>query len=180
MEADAPLDCAHFLLTPTRTRCELVVSSGDQTEKLASGLLQPFSSHIKAVNEEIDKGGCSIKLEPSGDDAASWFTKGTMERFVRFVSTPEVLERVDSVDNELSQLEETLSRHNDGSVMQNSSAGEQENPNLQLLKALEARRAILQKEKSMAFARAEAAGFSAKNTSDLMRFAQQFGASRLR
>ncbi|XP_024528427.1 uncharacterized abhydrolase domain-containing protein DDB_G0269086 [Selaginella moellendorffii] len=199
MEADAPLDCAHFLLTPTRTRCELVVSSGDQTEKLASGLLQPFSSHIKAVNEEIDKGGCSIKLEPSGDDAASWFTKGTMERFVRFVSTPEVLERVDSVDNELSQLEETLSRHNDGSVsgpetpvsvngeasqghlenLQNSSAGEQENPNLQLLKALEARRAILQKEKSMAFARAEAAGFSAKNTSDLMRFAQQFGASRL-
>ena len=49
-----------------------------------------------------------------------------------------------------------------------------------LLRALEARRAMLQKEQGMAFARAFAAGFSLENMGDLVLFSECFGAARLR
>lgn len=39
----------------------------------------------------------------------SWFTKGTVDRFVRFVSTPEVLELVKNIEEELAQLEQARS-----------------------------------------------------------------------
>ncbi|CAN6453468.1 unnamed protein product [Victoria cruziana] len=102
---------ALFQLTPTRTRCDLVVFSVDgQGEKLATGLLEPFLSHLKAAEEQISKGGYSIKLQlPLGADAdASWFTKGTVERFVRFVKTPEILERVVTIEREISQIEDSI------------------------------------------------------------------------
>jgi hypothetical protein len=95
------------------------VARGKETEKLASGLLKPFLSHLKAAEEQILKGADCIKLQPppgyAGDQGgaslqkAAWFTKGTIERFVRFVSTPEVLEHVSTVETELTQLEETIS-----------------------------------------------------------------------
>lgn len=50
----------------------------------------------------------------------------------------------------------------------------------QLLKVLETRKTVLQKEQSMAFARAVAAGFDIDNMAPLMSFAEAFGASRLR
>ncbi|EFJ33251.1 hypothetical protein SELMODRAFT_85048 [Selaginella moellendorffii] len=111
MKADIVLDFAVFQLTPTRTRCELLISSHGVSEKLASGLLKPFLAHLRAAEEQIAVGGYSIRLEPPIDGnqgKASWFTKGTMQRFVRFVSTPEVLERVSVVETELIQLEEEL------------------------------------------------------------------------
>jgi len=39
---------------------------------------------------------------------APWFTRGTVERFVRFVSTPEVLERVTTLESEILQLEDAI------------------------------------------------------------------------
>ncbi|KAK9096169.1 hypothetical protein Sjap_021666 [Stephania japonica] len=35
----------------------------------------------------------------------SWFTKGTLEIFVRFVRTPEVLDMFDTIEKEISQIE---------------------------------------------------------------------------
>ncbi len=71
-------------------RCELLVARGKETEKLASGLLKPFLSHLKAAEEQILKGADCIKLQPppgyAGDQGgaslqkAAWFTKGTIER----------------------------------------------------------------------------------------------------
>lgn len=49
-----------------------------------------------------------------------------------------------------------------------------------LLRALDARRMMLQKEQGMAFARALAAGFNLENMDDLVLFAECFGANRLR
>lgn len=51
---------------------------------------------------------------------------------------------------------------------------------VQLLKVLETRKAVLQKEQGMAFARAVAAGFDIDVMTPLMSFAECFGASRLR
>eukprot|EP00250_Pteridium_aquilinum_P012237 c20591_g1_i1 orf=1159-5868(-) len=109
MKRNTPLDYAEFLLTHTRTRCELHIISNGVREKLASGYLKPFLTHLQAAEAQAAKGNQVIKLErPSNflkKNKVTWFTKGTLERFVRFVSTPEVLERVKSIEDELSQLE---------------------------------------------------------------------------
>lgn len=190
--------------------------AGDVTEKLTSGLLKPFLSHLQTAEEQLAKGGYSIKLEPPDRSKISWFTLGTAERFVRFVNTPEVIERVSTIETELVQLEETIrmqtinSNVDDTFLVDSPSSsllGEKvisssEKPTLskkmrqgsidsndsrvgknskkQLLRALDARRLVLQKEQGMAFARAAAAGFELVHLMELILFSDCFGASRLR
>ncbi|XP_028552955.1 COP1-interacting protein 7 isoform X4 [Dendrobium catenatum] len=222
MRSEVRLDSAVFQLTPTRTRCDLVVIANGKTEKIASGLLNPFVSHLKTAQDQIRKGGYSIKLEPDPYSDAAWFTKGTVERFVRFVSTPEVLERVNTIESEILQIEEAISsQENDnlglstleeqprsfggsGGNMQmngvdnekaivlfktgshsnpavtNESKVHEENSKVQLVRVLESRKQVLQKEQAMAFARTAAAGFEMENIAHLMSFAESFGAFRLR
>lgn len=57
-----------------------MIFAGNKNEKLASGLLEPFLSHLKSAKEQISKGGYSITLRPTSNNA-SWFTKATLERF---------------------------------------------------------------------------------------------------
>nr|GLL47067.1 uncharacterized protein LOC109150649 isoform X2 [Ipomoea trifida] len=80
MDSATLLDYVLFQLTPTRTRCDLVIFSGKKNEKLASGLLQPFISHLKSAQDQIPRGGYSITLRPSTPHTSSWFTKATLER----------------------------------------------------------------------------------------------------
>ncbi|CAM6004669.1 unnamed protein product [Sphagnum balticum] len=220
MKSDVPLDYAIFHLTPTRTRCELLVASGKEKERLATGLIKPFLTHLKAVEDQISNGCCSsssITLQPPpsttntfGDTNANaskkkdpppppphdapWFTKGTVERFVRFVSTPEVLEFVSSVEDELTQIEEAISlramespspsswgsRHSslDGGGMDVLEAPE--STKRQVACAMDARRLVLHKEQGIAFTRAAAAGFDVQHMAHLLAFADCFGATRLR
>lgn len=63
-------------------RCDLVIVANGKTEKIASGLLNPFLAHLKTAQDQIAKGGYSIKLEPDPKIDALWFTKGTVERSV--------------------------------------------------------------------------------------------------
>jgi hypothetical protein len=116
-----------------------VVANG-RKEKIASGLLNPFVTHLKVAQEQIAKGGYSITLEPDPEIDVPWFTRGTVERlvpivrrivrgcdlqfflltmwvlicmvvfrrFVRFVSTPEVLERVTTIESEILQIEDAI------------------------------------------------------------------------
>eukprot|EP00250_Pteridium_aquilinum_P011945 c20405_g1_i1 orf=344-4426(+) len=217
MDAQKILDHIIFQLTPTRTRCELFVVVGDTTERLTSGLLKPFLSHLQTAEEQLAKGGCSIRLEPPDCSKPAWFTKGTAERFVRFVSSPDVLERVNTIETELLQLEETirmqtltstrvedplsvdspsislpgektlssaekprlLKKMRQDSIDSNDS-GVSKNSKKQLLRALEARRLVLQKEQGMAFARAAAAGYELVYMLQLIMFSDCFGAARLR
>ncbi|KAL8100095.1 hypothetical protein AgCh_032381 [Apium graveolens] len=109
MKSTTPLDSAVFQLTPTRTRFDLYIIANGKKEKLVSGLLKPFLPHLKTAEEQIAKGGYSILLEPLAADNATWFTKGTVDRFVRFVSTPEILERVYTIESEIVQIEKAIS-----------------------------------------------------------------------
>ncbi|XP_024358937.1 uncharacterized protein [Physcomitrium patens] len=226
MKSDVALDHAVFQLTPSRNRCELVVVCGEETERLASGLLKPFLVHVKAAEDQYATGTKEIKLKPppgygyvSKPETSAWFTKGTIERFVRFVSTPEVLERVGTVEAELVQLEGAIKEHTiettkidasqssvaagappaAGSILltattdqaptptpsRRNSLDETENPapddnaRRRLLRAMEARKMLLHKEQSMAFARATAAGFDMQKMEHLLVFADCFGANRL-
>lgn len=201
MKADTRLDYAAFQLSPKRTRCELFVSSGGETEKLASGLLKPFVTHLRAAEEQVGRAGRLIKLETDEiQNDAPWFTKGTLERFVRFVSTPEVLELVNTVDTEMSQLEAARNFQN---TLYSKGAGEQasisgsdagtlgagsksseteaaDTSKKELLRAIDGRLMALQQELSMAFARASAAGFAIEHMAGLIVFADRFGATRLK
>jgi hypothetical protein len=84
MRPEKRLESAVFQLTPTRTRCDLVVVANGRKEKMASGLLNPFVAHLKVAQEQIAKGGYSITLEPDPEIDASWFTRGTVERLSRW------------------------------------------------------------------------------------------------
>ncbi|XVF38482.1 hypothetical protein REPUB_Repub20aG0105900 [Reevesia pubescens] len=220
MKTSTRLDSVVFQLTPTRTRCDLVISANGKTEKMASGLLNPFLSHLKTAQEQMDKGGYSIILQPDPSIDATWFTKGTVERFVRFVSTPEILERVCTVESEILQIEEAIAIQSNNNIgfsavepqvkplesiegsratpnsseekaivlytpgaqppEANGSSVKGGNSKVQLLKVLETRKTVLQKEQGMAFARAVAAGFDIDHLAPLISFAESFGASRLR
>ncbi|PKI37610.1 hypothetical protein CRG98_041903 [Punica granatum] len=205
MDSVTRLDYALFQLTPTRTRCDLVIFSGKANEKLASGLLEPFLSHLKCAKDQISKGGYSITLRSD----APWFTKATLERFVRFVSTPEVLERFVTLEREIAQIEKSIQSNElpnndaaadpegksmlgEGSSKKSStfsfpkdgSADSdnvlEENSKVRLQRVLETRRAVLHKEQAMAYARALVAGFELDYIDDLISFADAFGAYRLR
>ncbi|OVA00537.1 hypothetical protein BVC80_9087g23 [Macleaya cordata] len=193
MDSSARLDYALFQLTPTRTRCDLVVFSGGLNEKLASGLLEPFISHLRCAKEQIPKGGYSITLRaPTAN--ASWFTKGTLERrFVRFVSTPEVLERFVTIEREISQIEVSISIQSNELSSTNVAASTDEVhrflkcrcfffgiTRIRLQRVLETRKVVLRKEQAMAYARAFVAGFEMDYIDDLISFSDAFGASRLR
>ncbi|KAK7278424.1 hypothetical protein RJT34_23452 [Clitoria ternatea] len=221
MKTSMMLDSAVFQLTPTRTRFDLVITVNGKKEKIASGLLNPFLSHLKAAQDQMAKGGYSIVLEPEGGNAAVWFTKGTVERFVRFVNTPEILERVYTVESEILQIEEAITIQGNNSLgistveenqvkhvestearktqpdtneeraivlykpdaqppQANGSTASEGNSKVHLLKVLETRKSVLQKEQGMAFARAVAAGFDIDYMPALMSFAECFGASRLK
>ncbi|XP_020204291.1 COP1-interacting protein 7 [Cajanus cajan] len=116
MNISRRLDSAVFQLTPTRTRFDLVITLNGKKEKIASGLLNPFLAHLKAAQDQMAKGGYSIVLEPDGNTDTSWFTKGTVERFVRFVSTPEILERVYTIESEILQIEEAIAIQGNSSL----------------------------------------------------------------
>ncbi|RAL54549.1 hypothetical protein DM860_001677 [Cuscuta australis] len=108
MKSSVQLESVVFHLTPTRTRCDLIIIANGKKEKIASGLLHPFLAHLKSAQDQIAKGGYSIFLEPHCESTISWFTKGTVERFVRFVSTPDILERANIIESEIIQIEETI------------------------------------------------------------------------
>ncbi|XP_073287980.1 uncharacterized protein [Primulina huaijiensis] len=219
MKPSTQLSSAVFHLTPTRTRCDLIIISNDKKEKIASGLLNPFLSHLKTAQDQISKGGYSILLEPENGSDAAWFTKATLERFVRFVSTPEILERVHMLETEILQIEEAIIAQSCNDMGQtivedhkekpmrgsegnksvhdneekaivlykpeaplpeaNGSYSQEGNSKVQLLKILETRKTLLQKEQGMAFARAVAAGFDIDHVAPLVSFAESFGAMRL-
>ncbi|KAJ7543606.1 hypothetical protein O6H91_09G044900 [Diphasiastrum complanatum] len=222
MKADMALDYALFQLDSTRTRCELWISAGGVTEKLASGLLKPFLDHLRAAQEQISSGAQSIRLQAPSvtangrNSGAAWFSKGTMERFVRFVSIPEVLERVSAVEAECQRLEEAINilaseSGDDHHLFDTTSVpvqpgikpvdgknaaktGESRklkqdyhdipdttgDTSKQLLRAMDGRRAMLQKEQRKALAQAVAAGFNMECMSNLVVFADCFGAIQLR
>ncbi|MCO5562689.1 hypothetical protein L7F22_016317 [Adiantum nelumboides] len=218
MKGDTPLDYAEFQLTPKRTRCELFVSADGLMEKLASGFVKPFVTHLRAAEAQVSRGNQVIRLEaksgyekhsPQSQSNKGWFCKGTIERFVRFVSTPEVIERVKTIEDELTQLEQVRSalvntfaqtpdwfpygdvttgyqRTRDGTdtlVPRRFSTDKEDNEpdasKKELLRAMEARLNALHQEQSMAFSRANAAGFDNNSIADLMTFAEHFGADRL-
>ncbi|KAL3618165.1 hypothetical protein CASFOL_038486 [Castilleja foliolosa] len=186
MKSDTSLDYAVFQLSPKHSRCELFVSSDGSTEKIASGLLKPFVSHLQIAEEQLTSTSKSFKLEVGRQkNAKMWFTKGTLERFVRIVSTPEVLELVNTFDAETSQLEAARRIYSQGAEDQFSGGGgtgvkaTDDATKKELLRAIDVRLNAVKQDLSTACARAASAGFNIDSVSELQMFADRFGAHRL-
>ncbi|VVA91638.1 unnamed protein product [Arabis nemorensis] len=175
MKADTVLDYAIFELSSKHSLCELFVSSNGETEKLASGSIEPFVNHLRVLESQATQrvqSSVRLEVEKSGY-GESWFTRRTLERLVQFVSSPEVLERVNTFDSEMSQLEaaRTLYSQDDGGV---TDATKKE-----LLKAIDLRLEAIKKDLTTAIANASANGFDPQTVSDLQHFADRFGAHHL-
>lgn len=186
MNSNVPLDSAFFQLSPRRSRCELFVSADGKTEKLASGFLKPFVTHLKVAEEQSSHPGHVINLEVGRrKNPAPWFNKGTIERFVRFVSTPEVLELLNTLDVELAQLEGARKIYSQGAGHQFSGDKESkfdaatDSTKKELVRAIDVRLSAVKQDLATACARASAAGFNLESMPDLLLFADQFGAFRL-
>ncbi|KAJ4949967.1 hypothetical protein NE237_026799 [Protea cynaroides] len=189
MKSDTLLDYAVFQLSPKHSRCELFISGDGTTEKLTSGLVKPFVTHLTVAEEQVARAVQSIKLEVERPkNAGTWFTKGTLERFVRFVSTPEALELVNTFDAEMSQLESARRIYSQrGEDKLSGSLGGDGNgapdaadiTKKELLRAIDLRLVAVKEDLTMALARASAAGFTLDTVSELQLFADQFGAHRL-
>lgn len=188
MKSDTPLDYAVFQLSPKRSRCELFISSDGNNEKLASGLVKHFVTHLKVAEEQVAQAAQSFKLEiERRKNAEAWFTKGTLERFARFVSTPEVLETVNTFDAEMSQLEAARIIYSKGGDQRTDSQGGDgtgataaaDATKKELLRAIDVRLTAVKQDLITACTRASAAGFNPDSVSELQRFADQFGAHRL-
>ncbi|CAF1704433.1 COP1-interacting protein 7 [Brassica napus] len=185
--AAVPLDYAVFQLSPKRSRCELFVSTAGNTEKLASGLVKPFVAHLKVAEEQVAREAQSIRLQAeSSENAGTWFTKGTLERFVRFVSTPEVMELVSSLDEEMSQLEAARKIYGEGTGDQRPGSKDGTETTTaadvtkkELLRAIDLRLAAVRQDLATACNRASAAGFNPVTVPELSQFADRFGANRL-
>ncbi|OEL21895.1 hypothetical protein BAE44_0017089 [Dichanthelium oligosanthes] len=191
MEADAPLDFALFQLSPRRQRCELVVSGNGRTEKIASGSVKPFVAHLRAAVEQASAQSPPAAIRLQLERRAPWFSKGTLERFVRFVSTPEVLELANTYDLEMSQLEGARKIYAQGGTGDATSGGAAENVTAsaaaaaadvtkkELLRAIDVRLSALKQNVAAACSRASSAGFNPNSVSELLLFANHFGANRL-
>ncbi|KAG8099372.1 hypothetical protein GUJ93_ZPchr0013g33765 [Zizania palustris] len=189
MEPDAPLDFALFQLSPRRSRCELVVSGNGRTEKIASGSVKPFVAHLRAAEEQAAAQPPPPAIRLQLERRAAWFSKGTLERFVRFVSTPDVLEMANTFDVEMSQLEGARQIYAQGVIEGAISGGAAENvtesaaaadiTKKELLRAIDVRLSALKQDLVMACARASSAGFNPDSVSELVLFADHFGSNRL-
>ncbi|OIW02481.1 hypothetical protein TanjilG_05074 [Lupinus angustifolius] len=189
MKSDTLLDYAVLQLSPKRSRCELLVSSNGNTEKLSSGSVTPFLTHLKVAEEQFALAAQSIKLETDRHkNAGTWFTKGTLERFVQFVSMPGVLEMAITFDTEMSQLEAARRIYSQGAGDQHtgSQGGNGTGANAaadattkELLRAIDVRLGAVRQDLTTSCDHAAAAGFNPHTVSQLQHFAQQFLAHRL-
>ncbi|XP_066391229.1 COP1-interacting protein 7-like isoform X2 [Miscanthus floridulus] len=186
MEADAPLVFALFQLSPRRQRCELVVCGNGRTEKIASGSVKPFVAHLRAAEEQASAQPPPPAIRLQLERPAPWFSKGTLERFVRFVSTPEVLELANTYDLEMSQLEGARKIYAQGGTGDATSGGAAsaaaaaaDITKKELLRAIDVRLSALKQDLAAACSRASSAGFNPNSVSELLLFANHFGGSQL-
>ncbi|ONM25319.1 hypothetical protein ZEAMMB73_Zm00001d006864 [Zea mays] len=172
MEAHAPLDFALFQLSPRRQRCELVVCGNGRTEKIASGSVKPFVAHLRAVEEQASAQPPPPAIRLQLDRPAPWFSKSTY-------------------DLEMSQLEGARKIYAQGGTGDATSGGTAENvtgsaaavaadiTKKELLRAIDVRLSTLKQDLAAACSRASSAGFNPNSVSELLLFANHFGASRL-
>ncbi|KAL6980954.1 hypothetical protein U1Q18_022590 [Sarracenia purpurea var. burkii] len=109
IDANAPLDYAEFQLFPSHDRFEACVYNGDKVEIIASGLLGQLVLQLPELKDLFSKGpNASFKLQPPKDQ---WFTKSTLTRFLHIIGSPNILNTINAIEDEITKLEEAKKFH---------------------------------------------------------------------
>lgn len=205
VDENALLDYAVFHPSLTQNSYEAFACTKGKTVSVASGPLDQLALYLSEAKEcHANPSSTSFKLELSESQKdTSWFTKGTLSRFLHIVNAPEALKNSNAIEEEMSQLEETRSFHislyakdQDKSVGRTTDIGglkevgvnqqikvetaSSEATKNELLRALEVRLMALEDELAASVNRAAGATCSVQQISDLIAFAEHFGAINLR
>ncbi|CAI5495200.1 unnamed protein product [Closterium sp. Naga37s-1] len=115
-------------------QCDVAISCNGEATIVSTGLIRPFASHIKAVDDQFKSGAHLIKLDPrecrefldrqrlkhplaaaateedqaEEDTLLGWFTLKTVERIITFVKSPGLLEHAVTIEAELQSLDDTI------------------------------------------------------------------------
>eukprot|EP00257_Ricinus_communis_P017344 XP_015575764.1 uncharacterized protein LOC8276641 isoform X1 [Ricinus communis] len=205
IHADAPLDYATIQVFPAQNRYEVSVCGADEVEKLTTGLLEQLLPHLPGVKNLNSKGSnTNLKLQVAGLDDTTWFTKSTLNRFLQIISSPDFMSSSKLIEGEMSQLEEArkfhLSIHAEGRK-DHFESGETDGCNSiekiptlkpeekiapsdtskdELLRAMDLRLTALRRELAAALSKAAGVTCSFKDTINLIRFCDHFGAADLK
>ncbi|XP_019184449.1 PREDICTED: proteoglycan 4-like isoform X2 [Ipomoea nil] len=169
------VDYIEFRVFPSQNRYEACICYHNKIETVASGVLEPLAMQSPKIKALCSRGSDeTFKLQPPENlDDAKWFTRSALMRFVHIISSSEVQDKVKAMENEISQLEESLKFHasiyekaDDTYVAPDSSKNE-------LLRAMELRLTTLRGELESAWY--QAAGSSEEITA-ILKFCHHFGA----
>ncbi|XP_047172044.1 muscle M-line assembly protein unc-89-like isoform X1 [Vigna umbellata] len=205
IDATATLDYASIQIFPHQNRYEAFVCKGKQSGKVAAGHLEHLLPHLPAINDLYAEGfDAKFDLElPENLHGAEWFSKATLKRFLHVVSSPDLINVISSILDEMSQLEDSKKFHvslygkghqdhlemeRDGNY---SSYGEAPaskpevsivSPDVsknELLRAMDLRLTALIDKLAETFNKATGATCSPEDLTYLAKFSQHFGATNI-
>ncbi|KAJ1387500.1 hypothetical protein SESBI_39904 [Sesbania bispinosa] len=206
IDVGASLGYASIQIFPNQNRYEAFVSKGKQTEKVAAGHLDHLLPHVPEINDLCAKGfdaNYDLKL-PKNLHGAEWFSKATVKRFLHVVNSPDLLNVINTVMDEMSQLEDSKKFHVSlyGKDRQDHLGSEERDANgssyggaptsipevnmvssdaskNELLRAMDLRLTALSNKLVETFNKATDANCSPKDVTDLAKFCQHFGATNI-
>lgn len=213
IEADGPLDYAAIQILPNQHRgsgdgasYEAFIYSKEKVEKLATGVLEQLLLHLPQVNDLYAKeSDGSFKIQPPEDlRGAAWFTKSVFNRFLHIVGSPDLIDVIDAIEDEMFQLKDAKKFHlslydkdhdnqfgrsnadicNSIDVApSNNLKGEAASTDVSkndLLRAMDLRFTALRRDLTLAFHKAVGSTCSSKEISDLAQFSEHVGATDLK
>ncbi|RDX87372.1 COP1-interacting protein 7, partial [Mucuna pruriens] len=206
IDATATLDYASIHIFPNQNRYEAFVCKGKQSDKVAAGHLEHLLPHLPAINDLYDEGfdaNFDLKL-PENLQGAEWFSKATIKRFLHVVSSPDLINVISSILDEMTQLEDSKKFHislygkgqqdhlksgeRDGNYSSNGEAPTSK-PEVnivssdasknELLRAMDLRLTALSNKLAETFNKATGAPCSPEDLTYLAKFSQHFGATNI-
>ncbi|KAB5512457.1 hypothetical protein DKX38_029485 [Salix brachista] len=206
IDPDASLDYATIQIFPTKNRYEIFVCGDDEVEKLAVGQLEQLLPHLPEVNKLYAKGTNAIfKLQVTGElGNAPWFTKSTLNRFLKIASSVDLVNTSKTIEGEISQLEEVRKFHlslsaqghqdhskrgetdghdsieTESTVKAEAKVALSDSSRNELLRAMDLRLTALKTELATALNHAFGAACSSKEITYLVEFCDYFGATDLK
>ncbi|CAK8567741.1 unnamed protein product [Lathyrus sativus] len=206
IDGAASLDYASIKIFPNKNRYDAYVCKGNQFEKVAAGQLERLLPHLPEINDLHAKGfdaNFDLKL-PKDLHGAEWFSKATVKRFLHVVGSPDSINDINTIMDEMYQLENSKKFHvslygkdcqnhlgsgeRDGnrssngeaptSITEVSTVSSDASKN-ELLKAMDLRLTALRNKLAETFNKAADAKCSPKDMTHLLNFSHRFGATNL-
>lgn len=181
IEGDASLDYASINIFPNQNRYEAYVCKGNQSAKVATGHLEHLLPHLPGIDDLHAKGfdaNFDLKL-PKDLHAAEWFSKETVKRFLHVVSSPDSINVINTIMDEMSQLEDSKKFHVSLYGKPEVSTVSSDASKNELLRAMDLRLTALSNKLAETFNKAADAKCSPKDMAYLVKFSQHFGATNL-